>query len=150
MLDRRPLVAAHRAGARIGQEVDEDVVGVDVEEVVAGGLDGGEALVAVVIRIGSTAWIRNGSMIVRKARASTAEDSRARDRGVAPRHQMRRVVTARMAVATTGRPGRLLVRWTARLVVECESAVLPRQRRPGTGYGSRSSGDVAEPWSGPR
>ena len=35
VLDRRPLVAAHRARARVGQQVDDDVVGVDVEQVVA-------------------------------------------------------------------------------------------------------------------
>ena len=48
-LDARPLLGAHGTGARIGQEVDEDVGGVEVEQVVArpqGGLalgDGGQA-----------------------------------------------------------------------------------------------------------
>jgi hypothetical protein len=37
VLDRGPLIARHRARARIGQEVDEDVAGVEVEEVPAGG-----------------------------------------------------------------------------------------------------------------
>ena len=36
MLDGGPLVAGHRAGARIGQEIDQDVVRVEVEEVVPG------------------------------------------------------------------------------------------------------------------
>ncbi len=36
VLDRGPLVARHRAGPRIGQEVDEDVLGAQVEQVVAG------------------------------------------------------------------------------------------------------------------
>src|SRR3954453_1570459 len=35
MLDRSPLVAAHRSGPRVGQEVDDDVLGMDVEQVVA-------------------------------------------------------------------------------------------------------------------
>ncbi len=40
-LDAGPLLGAHGAGARIGQEVDEHVVGVEVEQVVARGLQGG-------------------------------------------------------------------------------------------------------------
>ncbi len=40
VLDGRPLVAAHGAGAGVGEQVDEDVVGVEVEEVEAGLLDG--------------------------------------------------------------------------------------------------------------
>ena len=43
-LDARPLVARHRAGPRVGQEVDDDVVGVEVEEVPAGLAEGGLAL----------------------------------------------------------------------------------------------------------
>jgi hypothetical protein len=39
VLDRRPLVAGHRAGARIGQEVDQDIVRVEVEQVVPGRLE---------------------------------------------------------------------------------------------------------------
>ena len=35
-LDAGPLLGAHGAGARVGQQVDEDVVGVEVEQVVAG------------------------------------------------------------------------------------------------------------------
>jgi hypothetical protein len=35
VLDRGPLVARHGAGARVRKEVDEDVVGVQAEEVVA-------------------------------------------------------------------------------------------------------------------
>jgi hypothetical protein len=46
MLDCRPLVAAHCAGSRVREEVDEDVVRVYVEQVVAGRLDGLRALVA--------------------------------------------------------------------------------------------------------
>ena len=40
VLDGRPLVAAHRAGPRIRQEVDQDVVGVEREEVATGCLEG--------------------------------------------------------------------------------------------------------------
>ena len=40
VLDGGPLVAAHRAGAGIGQQVDQDVVGVEVEQVVARRLEG--------------------------------------------------------------------------------------------------------------
>ena len=36
VLDRRPLVAAHRAGARVGEQVDQHVLGVHLEQVVAG------------------------------------------------------------------------------------------------------------------
>ena len=36
VLDRRPLVAAHRAGARVGQQVDQHVARVQLEEVEAG------------------------------------------------------------------------------------------------------------------
>ena len=43
-LDAGPLVAAHRAGARVGQQVDDDVLGMDVEEVVAGCREGRLAL----------------------------------------------------------------------------------------------------------
>ncbi len=46
VLDRRPLVAAHRAGARVGQQVDEHVLGVDREQVEAGRLERRLALVA--------------------------------------------------------------------------------------------------------
>ena len=38
-LDRRPLVAAHRARAGVGQQVDQHVLGVEVEQVPAGGLE---------------------------------------------------------------------------------------------------------------
>ena len=46
VLDRRPLVAAHRAGARVGQQVDEHVLGVDRKQVEAGRLERRLALVA--------------------------------------------------------------------------------------------------------
>jgi hypothetical protein len=39
VLDGRPLIAAHRAGAGIGQQVDQHVVGVEGKEVPAGGRD---------------------------------------------------------------------------------------------------------------
>ena len=64
-LDRRPLVARHRARARVGEKVDENVGRVEGEEVVA---DTRGSLAArysgVVSRSGSTEWIRKGSMIV--------------------------------------------------------------------------------------
>jgi hypothetical protein len=44
VLDGRPLVAAHRAGPGVREEVDEDVLRVHVEQVVAGCLDGLGAL----------------------------------------------------------------------------------------------------------
>jgi hypothetical protein len=44
VLDRGPLVPAHRAGPRIGQEIDQDVVGMEREEIAAGGLEGRFAL----------------------------------------------------------------------------------------------------------
>jgi hypothetical protein len=44
VLNRRPLIPRHRAGAGIGQQIDEDVLGVQVEEVKAGALDGRLAL----------------------------------------------------------------------------------------------------------
>ena len=43
-LDARPLVAAHGARARVGEQVDEHVVGVEVEQVVARRLEGRRAL----------------------------------------------------------------------------------------------------------
>ena len=39
MLERGPLVAAHRPGPGVRQQVDEDVVRVEREEVPSGGLD---------------------------------------------------------------------------------------------------------------
>ena len=44
VLDGRPLVAAHGAGPRVGQQVDQDVLGVEREQVQPGRLDGGLAL----------------------------------------------------------------------------------------------------------
>ena len=44
--DRRPLLGAHRAGAGVGQQVDEDVLCVEGEEVVARRLKRGFALFA--------------------------------------------------------------------------------------------------------
>ena len=46
VLDRRPLVAAHRPGSRVGQQVDQHVLGVDREQVEAGRLERRLALVA--------------------------------------------------------------------------------------------------------
>jgi hypothetical protein len=44
MLNRGPLVSRHRARSGVGEQVDEDVIGVQREEVVAGGDDVLEAL----------------------------------------------------------------------------------------------------------
>src|ERR1019366_2002831 len=44
-LGGRPLVTAHGTGARVGQQVDEDVAREKVEYVVAGGFDGERAFV---------------------------------------------------------------------------------------------------------
>jgi hypothetical protein len=46
VLDGRPLVAAHRAGSRVGQQVDQDVVGMEREQVSTSDLDRIDALVA--------------------------------------------------------------------------------------------------------
>ena len=45
MLDGGPLVPAHRPGARVGEQVDQDIVGVKVEEVQPGGLHRDASLV---------------------------------------------------------------------------------------------------------
>jgi hypothetical protein len=42
--DRRPLLLAHRAGAGVGQQVDEDIFGFEGEEVVACFFERGFAL----------------------------------------------------------------------------------------------------------
>ena len=69
VLDRRPLVPAHRAGAGVGEQVDEHVLGAHLEQVVGRAAHVLAALGArCVIRSGSTEWIRNGSKIVRKVR----------------------------------------------------------------------------------
>ena len=65
VLDRRPLVAAHRAGAGVGEQVDEDVLRPQLEQVEAGLARAARRCSSVVSRSGSTEWIRNGSMIVR-------------------------------------------------------------------------------------
>ena len=68
MLDRRPLVAAHRARAGVGEQVDQHVVGVQVEQVVARVADAPRALLAASsCASGSTEWMRNGSMMVRNS-----------------------------------------------------------------------------------
>ena len=89
VLDGGPLVAAHRAGARVGQQIDDDVLGVDVEQVVARGLERAWRSSTVVSRIGSTEWMRNGSMIVcqRSTQPTLTPDTRKgpgrlRDRGL--------------------------------------------------------------------
>ena len=64
VLDRGPLVAGHRAGAGVGEEVDEDVGGVEAEDVVPGVADRRRRYSGVVSRSGSTEWMRNGSKIV--------------------------------------------------------------------------------------
>ena len=70
VLDRRPLVPGHRAGPGVGEQVDQHVVGMQVEQVVAGRADRGLALSSAWSSCsGSTEWIRNGSMIVRNSGA---------------------------------------------------------------------------------
>ncbi len=44
MLDRGPLIATHGTGARVGEQVDQHIVGVQVEQVVAGSLECRQAL----------------------------------------------------------------------------------------------------------
>ena len=66
-----PLFGGHGAGAGIGQQVDQDVAGVDEEQVVAGLLRGSaRAPRGVVWCSGSTLLMRNGSMMVRTWRLS--------------------------------------------------------------------------------
>ena len=66
VLDRRPLVAAHRPGARVGQQVDEHVLGTELEEVVRPPRRCPRRWSRVVITSGSTEWMRKGSMMVLK------------------------------------------------------------------------------------
>ena len=61
---RAPLRRRHRAGAGIGQQVDEDVVGAQQEDVVARLLERVHALLRVVKWSASTDLMRNGSMMV--------------------------------------------------------------------------------------
>ena len=64
-LDAGPLVARHRAGPRIGQQVDHDVLGVDVEQVAAGRRERRVALLdASSAGSARPTGSRNGSMIV--------------------------------------------------------------------------------------
>ena len=63
MLDGGPLVTAHRPRAGVGEEVDDDVGRVEVEEFGAGHPDRDFAR-SLGILIGSTEWIRKGSMMV--------------------------------------------------------------------------------------
>jgi hypothetical protein len=44
-LDSGPLVARHGPGPAVGEQVDQDVVGMEVEQVPAGGLEGSIPLV---------------------------------------------------------------------------------------------------------
>ena len=63
--DRRPLLGAHGRGAAVGEQVDEDVLGLEQEDVVARLRAGAASRSAgVVRRIGSTVLILNGSMMV--------------------------------------------------------------------------------------
>ena len=55
----------HGAGAGVGEQVDQDVVGGEQEEIVVGGLEEVVRVAArVVQRMGSTLLMRKGSMMV--------------------------------------------------------------------------------------
>ena len=63
---RAPLRRRHRAGARVGEQVDQDVVGVQQEDVVAGGSRARASRSSGVVNLmASTDLMRNGSMMVR-------------------------------------------------------------------------------------
>ena len=62
---RRPLLGGHGAGAGVGQQVDQHVIGGQKEQVVVRRFAAAASRSArVVQRIGSTLLMRNGSMIV--------------------------------------------------------------------------------------
>ena len=75
VLDSRPLLNRHGPGSRIGQQVDRHVLGGQFEQVVPRRLQGGGRWARVVNRIGSTEWIRNGSMIVRDGSSAVVRTS---------------------------------------------------------------------------
>ena len=79
-----PLVARHGAGARVGEQVDEHVLGPQREQVVPAPRSAARRSSTVVIRSGSTEWIRNGSMIVSNAMPPIIAPNRVRRRSVAP------------------------------------------------------------------
>ena len=62
--DGGPLVRGHGAGAGVGEQVDQDIVGGEEEQVVVGGFEQLLALRRVVQRRGSTLLMRKGSMMV--------------------------------------------------------------------------------------
>ena len=63
--DGGPLVRGHGAGAGIGEQVDQDIVGGQKEQVVVRGFEQLLALLQrVVQRMGSTLLMRKGSMMV--------------------------------------------------------------------------------------
>ena len=61
----------HGARAGVGQQVDEHVLGLEQEEVVAGSVQRRLALARESARIGSTVLMRNGSMMVLKVMERT-------------------------------------------------------------------------------
>ena len=63
--DRGPLVRGHGAGAGVGEQVDEHIVGGEQEKIVVRGVAAApRAASRVVQRMGSTLLMRNGSMMV--------------------------------------------------------------------------------------
>ena len=85
---RRPLFGGHGAGAGIGEQIDQDVAGVDEEQVVAGLLRGSASRSSgVVWRSGSTLLMRKGSMIVRTSTLFHLARRRIRMNGAPWRHR---------------------------------------------------------------
>jgi hypothetical protein len=63
---RAPLGGGHRAGARVGEQVDEHVVGMERKTFHPAAARADSRSARVVKRTGSTDLIRNGSMMVLK------------------------------------------------------------------------------------
>ena len=94
----RPTGRGSSRRSRVGEQIDQHVARRELEQVVAGPATAARAPRAVVIRIGSTEWIRNGSTIVRKVGAlmpatvlvgrTQANGAATHDPGVGPRERL--------------------------------------------------------------
>ena len=62
--NRGPLMHRHCAGARVSEEIDENVIGGQEEKIVVRGFNNSSRCARVVQRIGSTLLMRNGSITV--------------------------------------------------------------------------------------
>jgi hypothetical protein len=74
--DRGPLVRGHGAGAGVGEQIDEHVVGVEQEEVVMRGAQQVASRWARVVQwMGSTLLMRKGSMMVLASTQKSRRDN---------------------------------------------------------------------------